>query len=84
MLLKIFSIRDVKGNYFGAPFYKQMIGEGERDFKTMVNDPSTHNLHKYPEDFSLYLLGELDNETGKISALDTPQHLMAAIHAKQV
>lgn len=81
MQLKIFSIRDSKGEIYGQPFFQKTAGEAERNFKTLVNDNSS-TVHKYPEDFDLYYLGEYDDQTGKIKSLDTPSHICKAVALK--
>lgn len=79
MLLKAFSIRDAKGEFFGNPFFQGTHGEAERVFRQAVNDVKT-SLNQFPEDYDLYYVGEFDNHTGHFKACDTPQHLMKAIH----
>jgi hypothetical protein len=78
MQLKVYSLRDSKSEIFNAPFYKHTHGEAERDFKSLVNDEKSM-VNKYPEDYDLYHLGEYDDNTGKITPLDTPQHLCKAV-----
>lgn len=78
MILKIFSIRDAKGEFFGTPFFQGTTGEAERSFRAAVNDSKT-TISQFPEDYDLYYLGEFDNSTGKFNALDTPIHLIKAI-----
>lgn len=80
MILKMYSIRDAKAEIFITPFFKKTHGEAERDFQTAVNDSKT-TLHKYPEDFDLYYLGEYDDQKGLTQPLDTPQHVAKAISA---
>lgn len=82
MLLKLFSVRDSKGEFFDRPFYKNTVGEAERDVRTAVNDPKS-TLNLYPEDFDLYYLGEFDNVTGKIQPLDSPSHICKAVNLKE-
>lgn len=74
----MFSIRDSKTGIFHYPFAKNTHGEAERDFRTTVKDEKTM-LNKYPEDYDLYYLGEYDDQTGKVSSLDTPQHVIKAV-----
>lgn len=78
MELKMFSIRDAKGEIFHPPFYKKTHGEAERDFAQLVQDDKSM-AHKFPEDFDLYYLGTYDDGTGKMIPLDTPQHLQKAV-----
>jgi len=81
MQLKIYTIRDSKGEFYGPPFFQKTHGEAERSFHTLVNDPKS-NVNTYPEDFDLYHLGEYDDQTGKIRPLDTPSHIIKAIALK--
>lgn len=78
MLLKVFSIRDGKAEYFGNPFFQVTHGEAERSFRTAVNDPKT-TFSQFPEDFDMFYLGDFDNSTGHFKALATPQHVMKAL-----
>ncbi len=82
MTLKIFSIRDSKGEMYSPPFFQKTAGEAERNFKTLVNDQKS-TVSQYPEDFDLYYLGEFDDSDGKIKNLDSPSHIAKAISLKQ-
>lgn len=75
----LFSVRDSKASTFNAPFEAHTTGEAERSFRTAVTDPQT-SINKYPEDFDLYKLGTIDTETGIITALETPLHIIKAIN----
>lgn len=77
--LKIFSIRDSKAEYFAPPFFQQNHALAERMFRTATNDPQSQ-VNKYPQDFDLYYLGTYDDQTGKIQVLDSPEHVIKAIH----
>ena len=77
----LYSVRDSKAQIFNSPFEAHTHGEAERSFQSAVLDPQT-SINKYPEDFDLYHLGTIDTETGKISALDTPQHMIKASNLK--
>lgn len=78
MIQKMFTIRDAKAESFHNPFFQLSHGEAERSFRTAVNDEKTQ-LHKYPEDFDLYYLGEFDTNNGTFQSLDTPQHVIKAV-----
>lgn len=78
MLLKIYSIRDSKSETFNIPFYKSTHGEAERDFRSLVNDGKS-TVNQYPEDFDLYYMGEYNNLDGKLTPVDTPQHIIKAV-----
>ena len=84
MELQIYAIRDSKGSCYHSPFYKKTPGEAQRDFQTAVNDNRNENmLNKYPEDFDLFHLGTYCDQTGKITPLAAPQHLVKAIDLKK-
>lgn len=78
MELKMYSIRDAKGEIFHPPFYKKTHGEAERDFATLCRDEKS-TIWQYPDDFDLYYVGVYDDQTGKIQSLDTPQHMIKAV-----
>lgn len=78
--LKMYSIRDSKGEFYSQPFVKNTHGEAERDFQSLANDEKSQ-VAQYPEDFDLYFLGEYDNITGKITPQDSPQHVQKAVNA---
>lgn len=81
MQLKVYSIRDSKGQMYNTPFYFHQHGQAERFVKQNLENPESM-LSRYPEDFDLYYLGDFDDATGKIEALDTPQHLYKAVDLK--
>lgn len=83
MILKIFSIRDSKGEVYNQPFFKKTHGEAERDFTTLVKDQKS-TVALYPEDFDLYFIGEYDDNSGTLKPLDTPQHVLKAAAIKPV
>ncbi|QXP08276.1 MAG: nonstructural protein [Arizlama microvirus] len=83
MLLKAFAVRDGKAEYYMNPFFQKTMGEAERSFRSLVNDEKSI-VHQYPEDYDLYFLGEYDDQTGKFSPLEAPQHLQKAVHVKTV
>lgn len=80
-MLKIYSIRDSKGEMFNTPFFQKTHGEAERSFRNVVKDERSLPS-QYPEDFDLYYLGEFDDVTGQIQALDTPLHVIKAVQVK--
>lgn len=78
MTQKTYSVRDSKTEIFSPPFMAHTHGEAERNFKQACQDTQSQ-ICKFPEDYDLYYLGEYDNNTGKFSLIDTPQHLVKAI-----
>lgn len=82
MELKMFSIRDAKGEIFNQPFFAKTHGEAERNFHRLTTDPQS-TVSQYPEDFDLYYLGIYNDQTGVTKSLDTPQHVQKAINVKK-
>lgn len=78
MKMKVFSVRDAKGQVYNAPFYKLSERDAQFDFKKLVNDKQSI-VAQYPKDFDLYLLGEFCDQTGRFTSLDKPQHLAEGI-----
>lgn len=79
LVLKMYSVRDSKTEVFNSPFFNHTHGEAERNFRTLVNDEKSQP-GMYPQDYDLYYLGEYDDQTGKLVPLDSPQHIIQAIH----
>lgn len=63
MVLKIFSIYDIKSEVFSPPFFMTAVGEAVRAFKDLANDTST-TIGRHPADFRLMCLGTFENTTG--------------------
>lgn len=79
MQLRIYSIRDSKGEIYNPPFFNKTHGEAERNFRDLANDKQT-TVGRHPEDYDLYYLGEYDDQTGKLASVDTPQHIVKAVN----
>lgn len=76
--LKMYSIRDAKGEVYNQPFFKSTHGEAERDFKRLTQDEKSM-VCQFPEDYDLYYVGSFDTLKGTIKGLETPQHIAKAI-----
>ena len=72
MKLKIYVIRDIQANRSLAPMYRDNDKIAQRDFTNMINaDPTPQNpFAMNPEDFTLYRIGEWDDETDQITGRD--------------
>ncbi len=78
MKLKVFSIFDSKAEAFIQPFYSQTTGTAIRSFEAAVNQPE-HEFHKYAGDYTLFELGEFDQNTGITTSLETQLNLGLAL-----
>lgn len=67
MITKMFSIYDSKAAVFGVPFFMPKEQMALRAFSDLCNDKSSlAGMH--PEDFSLFEIGEFDDEKGVSAA----------------
>lgn len=76
MRYKVLAIRDRAIDSYGQPFYSASVGGAVRSFSDEVNRPENNTLHKHPEDFDLFLLGEFDDQTGEF---DTTRPAQVAV-----
>ncbi|QXP07926.1 MAG: nonstructural protein [Arizlama microvirus] len=66
MKLKLFTCYDSKLEAYMQPFFMTTRGQALRAFTDTVNDPSSI-FAKHPEDYTLFEIGEYDDQTGDIS-----------------
>lgn len=64
--MKLYAIRDLKANAFADPFHMPNDVIAARAVAAAKADSSTL-LHKFPEDYQLWCLGDYNTETGQIS-----------------
>jgi len=77
MRYKILVIRDRAIDAYGQPIFAASVGGAVRSFADEINRPNENNqLHKHPEDFDLFLLGEFDDQTGEF---DTTRPAQVAV-----
>lgn len=81
MILKAFSVMDVKAATYGNPFYSTNKLTAIREFSQAVNDKNT-GFHKFPEDYVLFEVGEWDTSTGLFAPIN-PVSIGSALEFKQ-
>lgn len=82
MKLFVFSIFDSKAEAFNTPIFLPAKGQATRTFEDQVNDESSP-FNKHPGDYTLFLIGEFDTDTGLLTPLSTPTSLgLAAEYLK--
>lgn len=62
---KIYSLLDKKVGHFLNPLVFKNDAEAMRWFQTVINSEEDSNPSKYPEDFSLYYLGSMCDQSGQ-------------------
>lgn len=83
MKLNVYTIKDIKAETFGNPFYSANDNTAKRSLEQASKDPNT-TISQYPEDFVLYKLGQWDDETATISTLDTPFYLSTGATQEEI
>ena len=76
MILKVFSIRDIKADAYDKPFFLATVGQAVRAFSDEV-ERSDSMLNKHPEDYILFELGEYNDALGVFTCLPAPRQLIA-------
>lgn len=74
MKFKIFSIKDHALDAYMRPWYAQSTGQAVRMFQDEINNPQSE-MHKHPDDYDLYELGDWDEETAEFKNLGTPKQV---------
>lgn len=77
-IYKVWAVRDDKAKAFSPPQLAKTLGTAERDFRGILGNKDTLPA-KNPEDFSMFELGEYDEDKGLMIPLDTPRHIAKAI-----
>ena len=67
MIKKMFAIKDVKMNIYMEPWFRRDVPLAIRDFRQIANDDK-NQINQYPQDFELWELGQLDDETGEFKS----------------
>lgn len=87
MTLFIYGIRDAKADAFTRPpFFMSTEGQALRAFTDLAHNADS-DVGMHPDDYTLYELGKLNQETGEIEANPHPRHILtgsAAINLNAV
>lgn len=78
--LTMFAIYDSKAALYLKPFFSQNTETAIRDFTSAVNTEGQFN--EFAEDYSVFLLGEFDQEEGTLRLESAPIHVCNAITLK--
>lgn len=63
MIYQVFSVRDSKAAAYALPFFLPRAEVAIRSFKDAVGNPE-HDMSRHPEDYTLFVIGEYDDEKG--------------------
>lgn len=72
-----YSVYDNKALVYAVPFFATTDGSAIRSFQDLANDTNT-TVGRHPGDFSLYCLGDYDDQKGVLTALSPLRHVVDA------
>lgn len=82
MKQKIYSVYDSKMEAYMQPFFQNARGQAIRSFSDAVNDPKAP-FYKHPGDFTLFEIGEYDDQDASVTQYEAKQNLGTAIDFKE-
>lgn len=74
MIQEILALYDSKARAFNTPIFTPRIEVGLRAIRGAVNAPGTF-LHTHPEDYTVFYLGQYDDEKGEFLPLAQARNL---------
>ena len=83
MKLQLYSVRDTVAELFHAPRHLHNHAVAVRNFEQWLGPDDDQEGYVHPEDYNLYYVGEIDDETGIITALEEPELVMLGINAQR-
>ena len=78
MILICATIYDTAAEAYMRPFFVPAVGQAMRAFSDEINNPQSE-LHKHPEDYSIWHMGTYNDVTGEMVSSEKPVHLASAV-----
>lgn len=75
---KVFAVYDSKAEAYLPPFFAQTAGLAIRLFQQAANEDN-HNFNKWSEDYTLFTIGEWDQDSGTLFAAKANTSLGTAL-----
>lgn len=75
MKLKVVSVYDSAVQAFMRPIFVAAVGAAVRSFTDEMNRPESE-MHRHPQDYVLYELGEFDDSDGSMVSITPPKMLV--------
>lgn len=76
--MKVFAVYDCKAEAYLQPFFSRNAGTAVRDFASAAN-AEEHQFHRFAGDYTLFEIGEFDEQSGRLSASDVNINLGTAL-----
>lgn len=67
---KVFTVYDSKAQVYMQPIFMRSEGEATRAFETSIMSVD-HTFAKYPADYTMFCIGEYDDDNGRFTQYDT-------------
>ena len=80
--LLAFSVFDSKAEVFGTPIFFPTKGLATRAFEDQCNKPDSP-ISQHPGDYTLFCIGDFDQDTGSLTPLPTPTSLGTGVEYQQ-
>ncbi|QCQ85126.1 nonstructural protein [Blackfly microvirus SF02] len=81
MIYHIFTVYDSKVGAYNRPFFEPSKGSALRSFMDAICDKDSQ-LSKHSEDYTLFHIGEYDDQTAVLTSYKTPASLGVASELK--
>lgn len=75
---RVFTIYDMKAEFYMKPFFCLTPGEAIRSFSDAINETGSP-FNRHPGDYNLYEVGKFDDATGQIEKI-SPVNLGVALN----
>lgn len=75
---QVFTVYDSAAKRFLQPFFAETVEVACRMFRALVNK-GDHQFSRFPEDYTLFHIGDFNAESGLIVPLTTPHSLGVAL-----
>lgn len=82
MRIHAFSVFDSAAKLFMQPFFARTRGEAMRSFMDACSDEK-HQFSRHAMDYSLYVVGQFDEDDGLLIPQAEPERLMSALDVKR-
>lgn len=78
MLLRAYTLHDVKAVSYSPPFFVQNDAMATRMVKDLVADTNT-TVGRHPADYKLYCIGHFDDTSAQLQPLNIMEHVVDCI-----
>jgi len=82
VILKVFAVHDSKVGAYMQPFFQRSVGEAVRSWETVCNDGKSA-MSTFPADFTLFEIGEYDDQSGALTPHTALKSLATGLDAKK-